>query len=103
MHSLYFPHHSMKNSLPTETVAKNNLQKLAGTVVPVLLVTVGILDPGEAVLEQAAIQVPSHLLVDEAPPETVPALEALLPLPPHLVVQRLEKAEGVRGSRTAEK
>ena len=33
MHSLCFPHHSMKNSLPTETVAKNNLEKLPGTVV----------------------------------------------------------------------
>jgi len=58
----------------------------------VLGVGIRVLDPGEAVLKQAAIQVPPHLLVDKTPPETVTAFEALLPLPPHLVVHRIEKA-----------
>ena len=63
----------------------------------VLRMAVGTPHAGEAVLKQPAVQIPLHLLVDEAPPEPVPALEALLPLPPHLVVQRLEKA--VQGCR----
>ena len=46
-------------------------------------------DPGEAVLEEAAVEIPPHLLVDEAAPEPTAALEALLPLPPHLVEVRL--------------
>ena len=53
--------------------------------------------PGEAVLIEAAVQVSLHLLVDKPPPETVLSREALLSPPPHLVVQRLEKAaEGCR-------
>ena len=40
----------------------------------------------------------SHLLVDEAAPEPTAALEALLPLPPHLVEVGLE--EPVEGRRT---
>ena len=32
------------------------------------------------------------IFIDEAPPETVPPLEALLPLPPHLLEQQIEKA-----------
>jgi len=55
-------------------------------------VTVGTLHPGEAVLEKPAVQVPPHLFVDKTPPETVPALEALLPLPSHLLEQRLDKS-----------
>ncbi len=48
--------------------------------------------PGEAVFEQAAIQVPPNLLVDKAAPEPVPALESLFPQPLHLLEQRIEEA-----------
>lgn len=47
---------------------------------------------GEAVFEDAAVEVGGDCLVDAAPPEAVAPLEALFPLAAHLVNLRLDKA-----------
>jgi len=73
------------------------LPRLARKGEQILLRALGTPNPREAVLEEAAVEVPLHLLVDEASPEPAPALEALLPLPPHLVEVRLK--EPVEGRR----
>ena len=70
---------------PPGRTRRAQLPRLTRKCEQVLLVTVGTLHPGEAVLEKPAVHVPPHLFVDKAPPETVPALEALLPLPLDLV------------------
>jgi predicted nucleic acid-binding protein len=56
------------------------LTRLARKGKQLLRVAVRAPHAGEAILEKPAVQVPPHLLVDEAPPEPVPPLEALLPL-----------------------
>jgi len=76
---------------PPGRTRRAQLPRLTRKREQVLLVTVGTLHPGEAVLIKAAVQVPPHLIVDETPPEPVPPFEALLPLPPHLVVMRLDE------------
>ena len=74
-----------------------HLPRLAGVIQQVLRVAVRTPHAGETILEKPAVQVPPHLPVDEAAPEAKPPLEALLPLPPHLLEQRIEKA--VQGCR----
>jgi hypothetical protein len=48
-------------------------------------------NPGEAVVEDAAVEVAADGLVQESPPEAVAPLEALLPLVAHVVVDRLDE------------
>lgn len=57
----------------------------------------GAPNAGEAVLEEPAFGVTQNLLVDEAPPEAMPPLVPLLPPPPHLVEENVERA--TQGSR----
>jgi len=77
---------------PPGRTRRAQLASLARKGEQVLLSAVRAPHPREAVLEKPAVQVPPNLLVDEAAPEAVPPLEALLPLPLHLVVQRIEQA-----------
>ena len=73
------------------------IPRLAREREQLLLGAVGTPDTRKPVLKQPAVEVPQHLLVDEAAPETAPSLEALLPLPPYLVEVGLEEAiEGRR-------
>ncbi len=82
---------------PLRRARRAQLPRLAREREQVLLSAFGTPDPGEAVLEQTAVEVAQNLLVDEAPPEPVPALEALLPLPPDLLEVRFEEA--IQGCR----
>jgi len=74
------------------------LPRLAREREQVLLGAVGTPDTRKPVLKQPAVEVAQHLLVDEAAPEAVSALETLLPLPLHLVEVRLEEAIERRGA-----
>ena len=82
---------------PLRRARRAQLPRLAREGEQELLSAIRAADPHEAVLIETAVEVPSDLLVDEAPPEPVPPLEALLPLALHLVVQRIEEA--VQGCR----
>jgi len=77
---------------------RTQLAGLARERQQVLLSAVGAPDAGEAVLEEVAVELAQHLLVDEAAPETVPPLIPLLPLAPDLVELSVEEA--VEGSGT---
>ena len=79
------------------TTRRAQLPRLARKGEQVLLSAIRTPDPGEAVLKETAVEIPPHLLLDEAAPEPAAALEALLPLPPHLFEVRLE--EPVKGRR----
>jgi hypothetical protein len=59
---------------------------------PNILPASGLRSSAPRVLIQPAVQVTLHLLVNEAPPEAVPPLKALLPLPLDLVVTGLDQA-----------
>jgi len=84
---------------PLGRARRAQLPRLAREREQVLLSAVRAADPGESVLEQAAVQVPQNLLVDEAAPEPEPPLEALLPLAPDLVEVRFEQTVIGRGGR----
>jgi len=77
---------------PLRRARRTQLASLAREREQVLLGAVGAPDPGEAVLIETAVKVSANLLVNEGPPESEAALEALLPLPLHLVKVRIEQA-----------
>ena len=65
----------------------------------VLLSAVRAPDPGESVLEKATVEIAPNLLVDEASPESTPALEAVLQLPLDLLEVSFEETIQRRRAR----
>jgi hypothetical protein len=82
---------------PLRRARRAQLPGLARESEQVLLSAVGAPIRAKPFSKEPAVEVPQHLLVDEAAPKPVPPLEALLPLPPHLVEVGLE--EPVEGRR----
>ena len=71
---------SRRRRRPLRRARRAQLPRLAREGEQVLLSAFGTPDPGEAVLEQATVEIAPYLLDDKPPLEPAPALEALLPL-----------------------